>query len=225
MNGEGTVHDAAPNGFSLRFKRPLDAFTLEVDISTPAARVGVVGPSGSGKSTLVRVVAGVDRGALGSVEVGGRVWQRSDARVFVPAWRRGVGWVPQDVLLFPHLTVRQNLQFGIADGGSAEPAGLADMAEMLEITPLLERHSREISGGERQRVALGRALLASPGLLLLDEPFSALDADLRDRLAHALSQYVRDTRTKLLLVTHDRPGADALVQHWWTVSRGQLTAD
>ena len=125
----------------------------------------------------------------------GRVLQ--DPKTCVPVWERGVGWVPQDALLFPHLSVAQNLRFG---GGKASEA--LSLAEQLEIGHLMARRPRALSGGERQRVALGRALLSEPELLLLDEPFSALDAPLKARVISVLSDWLDQHDIPLLLVSH-----------------------
>ena len=157
-----------------------------------AARViGVEGPSGAGKSTLLKILAGVQRADRGQVRVGGEIWQ--DDRVFVPPWRRSVAWVPQDALLFPHLSVRRNLAYGGA-------GNIDEIARELEIEALLDRYPRHLSGGEKQRVALGRALAAPAGLLLLDEPFSALDPALRDRIRDRVRARSRDR--KVVLVSH-----------------------
>jgi molybdate transport system ATP-binding protein len=159
-----------------------------------AQRVGISGASGAGKSTLLRCIAGLES-ATGRVTLGDRVLQ--DANTRVPVWERGVGWVPQDALLFPHLSVAENLRFG---GGDASQA-LA-IAKDLEIPHLMDRRPRALSGGERQRVALGRALLSEPKLLLLDEPFSALDAPLKARVISVLSDWLDQHDTPLLLVSH-----------------------
>ncbi len=159
-----------------------------------ARRVGIRGASGAGKSTLLRCIAGLEP-ATGTLEVWGRVLQNPSRSV--PPWERGVGWVPQDALLFPHLSVAENLGFGAGQGGVAE------MAEQLEITHLLQRRPRGLSGGEQQRVALGRALLRAPEILLLDEPFSALDAPLKRRIMGLLERWLADHDVPLVLVSHN----------------------
>ena len=172
----------------------LGARTLALDLASDADVIGLVGPSGAGKSTLLRVVAGLERRAAGHVSFAGEVWQ--DGAAFVPAHQRGIGWVPQDGVLFPHLSVRDNLAY-------AARVPIAPVAERLGVTALLDRRPRNLSGGERQRVALGRALCAAPRLLLLDEPFSALDRPLRARLAADVAEWARAHRVPILLVTHD----------------------
>jgi molybdate transport system ATP-binding protein len=201
----------------LGFQVALGAGTLEVNLTTPSLTVAVFGPSGGGKSTLLRTVAGVERRARGVVRVRGESWMDTEAGVCTPPWERGVGWVPQEYLLFPHLRVRENLGYG---GGSAED--IREVAERLMVDHLLARRPRRLSGGEQQRVALGRALLANPRLLLLDEPFSALDRPLRSRVSAQLRDYVRERQIPLVLVSHDEADAVALAQEHWLLSGGAL---
>lgn len=137
--------------------------------------------------------------------------------VFLHPWERGVGWVPQEYLLFPHLRVRDNLSFA----GASSPEVQA-VSELLMIDHLLGRRPRSLSGGEQQRVALGRALLAQPRILLLDEPFSALDRPLRSQVASRLRDYLRQKGLLLLLVSHDEADAVALAQEHWLLSEGRL---
>lgn len=202
----------------------LGPLRLKVALRARARAVAVVGPSGAGKSTLLRVLAGLERRARGRVAVRGEPWMDSDRGLFLPSWARGVGWVPQDTLLFPHLTVRENLAYPAAarreddgegrGGRAAGPGGfrltLEEAAGLVEATHLLERRPPVLSGGERQRVALARALLARPRLLLLDEPFSALDPTLRDELASRLRRHLERADIPAVLVSHDEDDAHAL---------------
>ena len=200
-----------------RVRLPLDALQLDVSLSTPSAAVAIVGPSGAGKSTLLRVLAGVERRAKGTVLFRGETWQDSESGVWRPPWERGVGWVPQDDLLFPHLSVRENLGYA---GGSA--VSVEEMAGQLSVDHLLDRRPRYLSGGERQRVALGRALLSSPRLLLLDEPFSALDRPLRREVVEQVSALARERAIPLVLVSHDETDADLMAEERWVLSDGVL---
>ncbi len=202
----------------VRVRLPLDAIELDVEWSTSSSAVAIVGPSGSGKSTLLRVLAGLEPSASGVVRFRDEVWLDSNAGLAVAAWKRRVGWVPQEALLFPHLSVRENLAY--AGAGAADVEG---MAEMLSLADLLDRRPRFLSGGERQRVAVGRALLSRPRLLLLDEPFSALDRPLRREVATRVRAFMRDTGTPLVLVSHDVDDADLLAEQRWTLVRGRLT--
>jgi molybdate transport system ATP-binding protein len=195
----------------------LGKLALRAELATERRAVAVVGPSGAGKSTLLRVLAGVERRATGRVAVGGRTWLDSEGGTFVEPWERRVGWVPQDDLLFPHLTVAENLGFAGAGRGEVEQT-----AELLAVGALLDRRPRNLSGGERQRVALGRALLAKPVLLLLDEPFSALDRPLRLDLVRRVRELAERAAMMLVLVSHDEADAAALADERWMLAGGVL---
>ncbi len=207
----------AVRGLRMAVQVPLDAHPLDVTLETSARAVAIVGPSGAGKSTLLRVLAGLERRARGEVVVDGETWLHPTRGVVVPPWERRVGWVPQDLLLFPHLSVRENLGYaGAADADVETTAGL------LQVTDLLDRRPRRLSGGERQRVALGRALLSKPRLLLLDEPFSALDRSLRDQLADTVKRLAEERLIPLVLVSHDEADTRALAEERWHLSEGAL---
>jgi molybdate transport system ATP-binding protein len=193
----------------------LGALALDLSLDTPARRIGLFGPSGSGKSTTLRILAGVERRAVGRVAFDGTVWQ--DGRRFVPPHERRVGWVPQDGCLFPHLSVCENLAYA-----GATDAEVRAMAERLRIADLVARRPRNLSGGERQRVALGRALLARPRLLLLDEPFAALDDALRAALAADLAELTAERSLPFVIVSHHAADAAALAEERWILANGAL---
>ena len=201
----------------LDFAIPLCAKTMRVKLETESAAIAIVGPSGAGKSTILRVLAGVERRARGVVTFDHQRWQDDEAGTLIPPWQRRVGWVPQEILLFPHLTVRDNLGFG---GPSI--AAVEQTAHLLQMTGLLERRPRRLSGGERQRVALGRALLTEPRLLLLDEPFSALDRPLRAELAHVVRDWCAERGVPVVLVSHDEADAEVLAEERWHIADGEL---
>lgn len=206
-----------PPVLELDARIPLGTRELKIQLQTRARSVAVFGPSGGGKSTLLRTLAGVEGRARGRVVVMGTVWMDTGSDLFVRPWERGVGWVPQDYLLFPHLTVRENLAYG-----GAREADVREVAESLLVDQLLDRRPRRLSGGEQQRVALGRALVREPRVLLLDEPFSALDRPLRNRVGEVVRSYVEDRGIPLVLVSHDEADAAALGQEHWLLSRGAL---
>ena len=209
--------DRAFRGWVLDVELRLGENALDVTLQTKSSTVAIVGPSGAGKSTLLRVLAGVERSVRGRLEVDGEAWLDTASGIAVPPWERGVGWVPQEVSLFPHLTVRENLAYAHALSDQ-----LLEMAALLEVGHLLDRRPRRLSGGERQRVALGRALLASPRLLLLDEPFSALDRPLRAKLAGLLRSWVDEHEVPLVLVSHDDDDIDTLADEHWHLTGGVL---
>lgn len=207
-------------GLHVQVRVPLDAIDLDVDWRPESDHVAILGPSGSGKSTLLRALAGLEPSAEGHVSFGDEVWLDSDSRVDMPAWERRVGWVPQDALLFPHLSLRENLAY--AGAGESE---VESMAESLFLSDLLDRRPRFLSGGERQRVALGRALLSAPRVLLLDEPFSALDRPLRSEIAAMVRTFARDNGTPIVLVSHDEHDAELLADERWVLVAGSLSTD
>ena len=181
-----------------------------VDLCVASGSVGaVLGPSGSGKSTLLRVLAGLHRPSSGTVRIGDRVVD--DGTTFVPPERRGIGLVPQSGALFPHLTVAGNIGFGLKDRSRAERAArVAELVELTGLAGLQRRMPHQLSGGQRQRVALARALAPDPALVLLDEPFAALDAALRVSLRAEVLRILRHTGATTLLVTHDQGEAMSL---------------
>lgn len=196
---------------------PLGHQELDISLSTSSGAVAVVGPSGAGKTTLLRILAGLESRARGRVRFEDEVWLDTDTGIVVPPWERGVGWVPQDALLFPHLSVSENLGYS-----GAEAAEVEDMAKLLGVLPLLERTSRNLSGGERQRVAVGRALLSAPRVLLLDEPFSALDRPLRTEVSTMVAEHARSMGIPLVLVSHDEQDAELLADERWHLAGGVL---
>ncbi len=177
-----------------------------LDLDVPAGSIlSVLGPSGCGKTTLLRVIAGFLRPDAGDVTIGNRTVV--DSQTFVASQRRGVGYVPQEGALFPHLTVSQNVLFGLPRPARTRlrRAELLDLAELP--TELADRFPHELSGGQQQRVALARALAPGPAVVLLDEPFSSLDTDLRASTGHAVTRTLRHARTTAVLVTHDQDEA------------------
>ncbi|MFQ5537324.1 MAG: ATP-binding cassette domain-containing protein [Gemmatimonadota bacterium] len=198
---------------NLSFTLSLGATELNVTMQTRHRFVALVGPSGAGKTSLLRAVAGVAPRVAGHISVGSVCFQNSATGVFLPPWDRGVGWSPQDILLFPHLSVRDNLGYG---GASSD--AVVEMADMLQISHLLGRRPRRLSGGEAQRVALGRALLAASRILLLDEPFSALDRPLRQQLTRTVREWAERRNVPLLLVSHDEEDPRILADEVWSLN-------
>jgi iron(III) transport system ATP-binding protein len=170
------------------------------------SRTAVVGPSGSGKTTLLRIIAGFEAPDSGRVTFGEQLL--ADGPDMVPAHRRGIGFVPQDGALFPHLTVAGNVGFGLARNTPQRAERIAELMDMVALdNSMLARWPHELSGGQQQRVALARALAQRPRLMLLDEPFSALDTGLRASTRKAVAQLLGKAGITTILVTHDQSEA------------------
>lgn len=188
---------------------PLAPFTLEVSIDFSARTTALYGPSGAGKTTVLELIAGLRRPRSGRIELHGR-----DVTNVPPRLRR-VGYVPQDDALFPHMTVRQNIFYGARGHGSSA-------IDVLEIAPLLDRGVRQLSGGERKRVALARALVTRPEVLLLDEPLSGVDIALRDRVLEYLQRVLSELPIPTIYVTHQLEEVQAICEEMIVLERGTV---
>ena len=184
--------------------KTLGEFTLNVSFESESGVTGLFGPSGSGKTTIVNMIAGLMRPDRGRIAFDGEVMFDDAAGIDLPVWRRRIGYVFQEGRLFPHLSVRQNLDYGRWMGGRAkDPAAFAHAAELLDIAHLLDRRPGKLSGGERQRVAVGRALLMRPRLLLLDEPLASLDAARKQDILPYLVRLRDEAKVPMIYVSHD----------------------
>jgi ABC-type sulfate/molybdate transport systems ATPase subunit len=201
--------------FAVDITLPRRSFDLRVDLTAGAETIALVGPSGSGKTSLLRTVAGLERPVSGRIALGREVWFDSDRRVHLSPERRRVGYLPQDYGLFPHLSVGDNVSF-------AERRERPDLLERFGIAHLAGVRPAQLSGGERQRVALARALAREPRLLLLDEPFGALDAVTRQRVRDELGDALADLRLPTLLVTHAFEDAAVLASRIGVLDRGSV---
>ena len=207
---------------SLQYAGRARAAVADVSLGLPAGNMGVlIGPSGCGKTTLLRAVAGLERVASGEIRLGGEVV--SSAECHLAAEDRRVGMVFQDYALFPHLTVQDNIAFGLHRWSAADRARrVAEVLALVGLSSSAARHPHELSGGQQQRVALARALAPQPRLLLLDEPFSNLDVELRERLAHEVRSILKEAQTTALFVTHDQMEAFAIGDVIGVMSEGRL---
>jgi molybdate transport system ATP-binding protein len=202
---------------------PLAPFTLEADVEIRGRVTAIFGPSGAGKTTLLDLVAGLRPADSAFIQVDDQVLTDTSRGVFIPSRHRGIGYVPQDLALFPHLSVRQNLRYGQKSGNEANPSLTFDrVVETLEIRPLVQRCVTDLSGGEKQRVAIARALLSSPRLLLLDEPLASLDTPLRARIIPYLARIRDEFRVPMLYVTHDRFETLALADEMVVLVHGKV---
>jgi len=198
-------------------------FELNVRFEAGNGVTALFGPSGSGKSTTLALIAGLLRPRLGVIRLGERRLVDTTAGIFLPPEKRRVGFVFQDHLLFPHLNVRQNLQFGLGRH-SNRPMNFERVVQVLEIGSLLERRPDAISGGQRQRVALGRTLLSGPELLLMDEPLAALDESLKDRILTYLERAIAEWHIPTLFVSHDQADVRRLADHVIVIDAGAVVA-
>jgi iron(III) transport system ATP-binding protein len=199
----------------------LDRVSLDVRLGEVAV---ILGPSGCGKTTLLRTIAGLDVPDEGEVWLDGRVVAR-DRRNVVPPHQRGLGFVFQDLALWPHLTVREHLRFVMSAGGILKhdwPERERDILELVRIDALADRHPHQLSGGEQQRAALARALIARPRLLLLDEPFSSLDPELRTALRTELIDLQRSLGVTMIYVTHHHDDAQVLAHRLIAMRHGRI---
>lgn len=195
-----------PNGpeIQVELQLPADAFSLTV----------LFGPSGSGKSTTLRCLAGLEKPERGTIRFGNEIWFDAARGIFLPPQRRRIGYVFQDYALFPHLSVAQNIGYGLSNLAALERRQrIEEITTLLGLAGLMERYPAQLSGGQQQRVALARALVCRPRLLLLDEPLSALDAPSRENLRRQLRRWLVELQILTILVTHDRIEALALGDH------------
>ncbi|MGI8981320.1 MAG: ATP-binding cassette domain-containing protein [Pirellulaceae bacterium] len=194
--------------FDCRFRHN-SRFALDLAFEAGAGVTALVGPSGCGKTTTLRLIAGLLKPNSGRIQLGERLLFDGAKRVNLPPEQRALGLVFQDYQLFPHLTVEQNLRYGLARNPSS-PIDFAHVVEILELRPLLSAWPQSLSGGEKQRTAIGRAILRGPQLLLLDEPLSALDPDLRESISGYLQRVIGEYHIPTLLVTHDPHSVERL---------------
>jgi molybdate transport system ATP-binding protein len=199
---------------SADFRLGLRSFELSVALAVERT-VALVGPSGAGKTSVLRVVAGLARPDAGRVQLDAESWVDVERGVFLSPEQRRVGLVFQEYALFPHLSVRQNVAFG-------GKAGVDELLERFRLTKLAAARPRELSGGERQRVALARALAREPGVLLLDEPLSALDTHTKSTVRVELEELLRGLELPTLIVTHDYEDAAALAETVGVLVEGRL---
>jgi molybdate transport system ATP-binding protein len=200
-------------------------FRLDARFASAAPVTALFGPSGSGKTTIIRVIAGLLKPSHCKISVGGDVLADTDAGLFPPPHARRIGYVSQEALLFPHLDVRKNLNFGNWFTPRARRGASFDqIVAMLGIGHLLSRRPHTLSGGERQRVAIGRALLASPALLLLDEPLAALDEARKAEIMPYLEALRDDGGVPMVYVSHSRPEVGRLAGDIVIMEEGKVVA-
>lgn len=210
----------------IRLKLAFADFSVDVDLDLPGQGVtALFGHSGSGKTTCLRCVAGLEKATEAFIEVNGDVWQDTRRGIFVPTHKRALGYVFQEASLFAHLSVMDNLQFGLRRIPAAQQVVRIEHAiELMGIGHLLERRPDKLSGGERQRIGIARALLTSPRLLLLDEPLAALDARRKAEILPYLERLHAELRIPMLYVSHSQDEVARLADHLVLLSEGRALA-
>ena len=207
--------------FELDFTLQQGEFTLAFTVKVEARALALFGPSGSGKTSALEAVAGLRTPRQGRIAVNGHVLFDSERHVNVAVRSRRTGYVPQDILLFPHLNVRENVLYGLREGNRPD---LRVLVELLELSPLMDRRVGSLSGGERQRVAMARALYSGPDVLLLDEPLAAVDLPRRRRIVDALLGIRDELSVPLIYVTH-LPEEALTVADWaLLIDNGRIAA-
>lgn len=219
------------SGIQARFKLDWPGFTLDVDLQLPARGVtALFGHSGSGKTTLLRCIAGLERAPLGQLTVNGEVWQADGpdhggpGSRWLPTHQRPLGYVFQEASLFPHLSVMGNLRYGMRRVPAASQAALDQAIELLGIAHLLDRKPDRLSGGERSRVGIARALAVSPRLLLMDEPLAALDLKRKQEILPYLERLHDELDIPVLYVSHSPDEVARLADHLVAMDGGRVRA-
>ncbi|MDC4328897.1 ATP-binding cassette domain-containing protein [Acinetobacter baumannii] len=201
-----------------RFQLHMGQFHIEPNFQSDASVIGLFGASGSGKTSILHAIAGLNTPRSGLIKIQDQTWFDSNQKINVSTQKRHVGLVFQDAQLFPHKTVKQNLLFGFNNLSQQERHFEADyIIELLKLGHLLQRMPIKLSGGEKQRVALGRALLYSPKLLLLDEPLSALDANHKAEIIPFFQKVKEEIKIPMIYVSHDIQEIKQLTETMWVL--------
>jgi len=208
-------------GLAAHLVKRLAFFTLDLHLEcAPGETVLLTGPSGSGKTTTLRCLAGLDRPDSGFIHFGGEYWHKSETGLHIGPRHRGIGFLAQEYGLFPHMTVEENVRFALK-----EPGGAAAYLDSVGIAHLRRRKPHEVSGGERQRAALCQSLASKPRLLLLDEPFSALDIENRQLIREYLAAVQKASGLAIVQVTHDLTEALTSAVRVIALDKGQAAPD
>ncbi|MBC8318811.1 MAG: ATP-binding cassette domain-containing protein [Desulfobulbaceae bacterium] len=205
----------------VNIKKKLNDFSLDISFHCRDGNLlALTGPSGAGKTTIVRCIAGLEQPDSGYISYNGKCWYDSSSNINLPSRHRGVGYVFQEHTLFPHLNIEKNVAFSCTDTGKIE-----DLMQTFDIYRLRKRRPGQVSGGERQRAALAQALASNPKVLLLDEPFSALDIVTKKKLRDALGQLKKKFQLPIVHITHDLDDASHLADCVVSVQKGRSSEE
>lgn len=199
-------------------EQTISSFTISIE---KGEVISILGRSGSGKSTILRILAGLEYPSDGSFTIDGQ--EIFNKQAFIQPEKRGIGMVFQDYALFPHMTVEKNILFGLSHLSKEErKKRLKEVLELVELTGFEKRYPHQLSGGQQQRVAIARALAPNPKLLLLDEPFSNLDAELQNKIRKDLRDILKKANITSIFVTHDEDDAHALADRIVKLKKGKI---
>lgn len=208
-------------GLSVNIKKRFPAFCLDVRFESEAPRIGILGASGCGKSMTLKSIAGIETPEEGRIVIDGNVMYDSAKKICVKPQKRGIGYLFQSYALFPTMTVAKNIGAGLKGSRQENRERVDKMLRAFRLEGMEERLSGELSGGQQQRVALARIMAYEPGMILLDEPFSALDQFLKDRLQQELQDMLKDYRGTVILVSHDRDEIYRFTQELLIMDQGR----
>ena len=189
---------------SVDIRKKLGDFSLEISFESDSRRIGILGPSGCGKSMTLKSIAGIEKPDSGSIRIDDRVLFSQEQKINLKPQKRRVGYMFQNYALFPTMTVEQNIGAGLGLSDDDRSARVADMVRRFNLQGLEKHLPGQLSGGQQQRVALARIMAYRPDIILLDEPFSALDEHLKERLQHEMMSMLEDYEGQVILVSHSR---------------------
>lgn len=204
---------------SVDIEKELELFKLDIKFNIGKEVLAIQGASGSGKTTILNIIAGLLKADRSEIANGDVILESSNKKIYLPSRKRNVGYMFQNYGLFPHLNVEKNIKFAMKDNELYDI-----LLDVLNLTDLLKRYPSDISGGEKQRVALLRTLVTKPKVLLMDEPFSALDTELKEKLYPSFGELIKSLDIPVLIITHDNDEAKILADKIIHIDKGRITA-
>lgn len=204
---------------SVDIEKELELFKLDIKFNIDKEVLAIQGASGSGKTTILNIIAGLLKADWSEIANGDVILESSNKKIYLPSRKRNVGYMFQNYGLFPHLNVEKNIKFAMKDNELYDI-----LLDVLNLTDLLKRYPSDISGGEKQRVALLRTLVTKPKVLLMDEPFSALDTELKEKLYPSFRELIKSLDIPVVIITHDNDEAKILADKIIHIDKGRITA-